>query len=143
MRPPSLRQAARILSVETPGPGLHEITREVAGWAHEQGMATGLLTLFCRHTSASLVIQENADPDVRRDLEDWVAELAPESAAYRHQDEGPDDMPAHLRAVLTGVQLSIPLVDGRLALGAWQGVYLFEHRRRPHRREVALHILGD
>jgi secondary thiamine-phosphate synthase enzyme len=138
-----MRQAALILPVQTPGPGLHEITRDVDGWVRGQGMSTGLLTLFCRHTSASLVIQENADPDVRRDLEDWVASIAPESAAYRHQDEGPDDMPAHLRAALTGVQLSIPLVDGRLALGTWQGIYLFEHRRRPHRREVALHLLGD
>ena len=116
---------------------------EAAGWAAGQGMTAGLLTLFCRHTSASLLIQENADPDVRRDLEDWVARLAPENAAYRHQDEGPDDMPAHLRAALTGVQLSIPLVDGRLALGPWQGIYLFEHRARPHRREVVLHLLGD
>jgi secondary thiamine-phosphate synthase enzyme len=138
-----MRQAARVLGVQTPGAGLCEITREVAAWVGEQGMTTGLLSLFCRHTSASLVIQENADPDVRRDLEDWVAGLAPESAAYRHQDEGPDDMPAHLRAALTGVQLSVPLIDGRLALGTWQGIYLFEHRRRPHRREVALHVLGD
>ncbi|WP_293681582.1 secondary thiamine-phosphate synthase enzyme YjbQ [uncultured Phenylobacterium sp.] len=138
-----MRQAARILSVETPGPGLHEITRDVARWAHGQGVTTGLLTLFCRHTSASLLIQENADPDVARDLEDWVAKVAPESPAYRHQDEGPDDMPAHLRTALTGVQLSIPLIDGRLALGTWQGVYLFEHRARPHRREVALHLSGD
>jgi len=138
-----MRQAARTFSFQTPGQGLFEITREVAGWAHGQGMTTGLLTLFCRHTSASLVIQENADPDVRRDLEEWVAHVAPESAAYRHQDEGPDDMPAHLRAVLTGVQLSIPLIDARLALGTWQGIYLFEHRRRPHAREVALHLLGD
>ncbi|MEW5686281.1 MAG: secondary thiamine-phosphate synthase enzyme YjbQ [Pseudomonadota bacterium] len=138
-----MRQAARVLEVRTPGQGLHEITREVAGWAHAQDMDTGLLTLFCRHTSASLVIQENADPDVRRDLEDWVARVAPESAAYRHQDEGPDDMPAHLRTALTGVQLSIPLIGGRLALGTWQGIYLFEHRARPHRREVALHLLGD
>jgi secondary thiamine-phosphate synthase enzyme len=138
-----MRQAAETLSFQTPGAGLHEITREVAGWAHGQGMATGLLTLFCRHTSASLVIQENADPDVRRDLEDWVAEVAPENDAYRHQDEGPDDMPAHLRSVLTGVQLSVPLIGGRLALGTWQGIYLFEHRRRPHRREVALHLLGE
>jgi secondary thiamine-phosphate synthase enzyme len=138
-----MRQAARVLSVQTPGPGLHEITREVAAWVGEQRMTTGLLTLFCRHTSASLVIQENADPDVRRDLEDWVAKVAPESAGYRHQDEGPDDMPAHLRAALTGVQLSIPLIDGRLMLGTWQGIYLFEHRRRPHRREVALHVSGD
>lgn len=138
-----MRQAARLIAIQTPGPGLHEITHEVSAWAHGQGMTTGLLTLFCRHTSASLTIQENADLDVRRDLEDWVAQVAPESAAWRHQDEGPDDMPAHLRSVLTGVQLSIPLVDGRLALGTWQGIYLFEHRRRPHRREVALHLLGD
>ena len=138
-----MRQAAQTLAFQTPGPGLHEITRDVAGWTNGQGMTTGLLTLFCRHTSASLTIQENADPDVRRDLEDWVAQVAPESAAYRHQDEGPDDMPAHLRSVLTGVQLSIPLIDGRLALGTWQGIYLFEHRRRPHRREVALHLLGE
>ena len=138
-----MRQAARTLSFQTPGQGLHEITRDVAVWAHAQGLTTGLLTLFCRHTSASLVIQENADPDVRRDLEDWVAQVAPESAAYRHQDEGPDDMPAHLRSALTGVQLTIPLIDGRLALGTWQGIYLFEHRRRPHAREVALHLLGD
>jgi secondary thiamine-phosphate synthase enzyme len=138
-----MRQAAQTRSFHTPGPGLHEITREVVGWTAGQGMTTGLLTLFCRHTSASLTIQENADPDVRRDLEDWVAAVAPESAAYRHQDEGPDDMPAHLRSVLTGVQLSVPLIGGRLALGTWQGVYLFEHRRRPHRREVVLHLLGD
>ena len=137
-----MRQAAQMLAFQTPGPGLLEITRDVAGWASGQGMATGLLTLFCRHTSASLVIQENADPDVRRDLEDWVASIAPESASYRHQDEGTDDMPAHLRSVLTGVQLSIPLIGGRPALGTWLGIYLFEHRRRPHRREVALHLLG-
>lgn len=138
-----MRQAAHVLAVQTRGQGLVEITREAVAWTQAQGMTTGLLTLFCRHTSASLTIQENADPDVRRDLEDWVAAVAPESAAYRHQDEGPDDMPAHLRAVLTGVQLSIPLIGGRLALGTWQGIYLFEHRRRPHRREVALHLLGD
>jgi len=138
-----MRQATHSLTVRTPGQGLHEITREVAAWVGAQAMHTGLLTLFCRHTSASLVIQENADPDVRRDLEDYLAALAPESAAYRHQDEGPDDMPAHLRAALTAVSLSIPLVDGRLALGTWQGVYLFEHRRAPHRREVALHLIGD
>ena len=138
-----MRQAAHVLAVATTRQGLVEITREVAAWTAAQGMTTGLLTVFCRHTSASLLIQENADPDVRHDLEDYLAALAPESAAYRHQDEGPDDMPAHLRAALTGVQLSIPLIDGRLALGTWQGVYLFEHRSRPHRREVALHLLGD
>lgn len=138
-----MRQAAHTLVVATPGQGLVEITREVARWTTGQGMQMGLLTVFCRHTSASLVIQENADPDVRRDLEDYIAALAPESPAYRHQDEGPDDMPAHLRAALTGVQLSIPLTSGRLALGTWQGIYLFEHRTRPHRREVTLHLLGD
>ena len=138
-----MRQAAQVLSVQTPGQGMAEITAEVARWVAGQGMTTGLLTLFCRHTSASLVIQENADPDVRRDLEDWVAQVAPESPAYRHQDEGPDDMPAHLRAALTQVQLTIPLVDGRLALGTWQGVWLFEHRARPHRREAVLHLMGE
>jgi len=137
-----MRQAAATLVVPTQGRGLVEITREVRAWTAEQGLKTGLLTLFCRHTSASLLIQENADPDVARDLEDYFARLAPESGAYRHQDEGPDDMPAHLRAALTAAQLSIPLIDGALALGTWQGVWLFEHRARPHRREVALHLLG-
>lgn len=138
-----MRQAAHTLVLQTRGRRLHEFTREAAAWAAGQGMRTGLLTLFCRHTSASLLIQENADPDVARDLEDYFAALAPESATYRHQDEGPDDMPAHLRAALTGVQLSVPLLDGRLALGTWQGLYLFEHRARPHRREVVLHLLGE
>ena len=138
-----MRQAARTLTVQTRGAGLLEITREVAAWVAGQGMATGLATLFCRHTSASLLIQENADPDVARDLEDYFAALAPESGAYRHQDEGPDDMPAHLRASLTQTQLTVPLLDGRLALGTWQGIWLFEHRARPHRREVVLHLLGE
>ena len=117
-----MRQAVHTLAVRTSGPGLVEITRELAGWVAAQQMTTGLLTLFCRHTSASLLIQENADPDVARDLEDYFARIAPESDAYRHQDEGPDDMPAHLRAALTQTQLTIPLVGGRLALGTWQGV---------------------
>lgn len=138
-----MRQAAQTLGVPTRGQGLHEITREVAGWAAEQRMETGLLTVFCRHTSASLLIQENADPDVQRDVEDHLARLAPESDAYRHRDEGSDDMPAHLRAALTPTQLSIPLVGGRLALGTWQGIYLFEHRGRPHPREVVLHLIGE
>jgi secondary thiamine-phosphate synthase enzyme len=138
-----MRQAARTLIVQTRGAGLSEITAEVAAFVAGEAMTTGLLTLFCRHTSASLLIQENADPDVARDIEAYFARLAPESAAYRHQDEGPDDMPAHLRAALTQAQLSIPVVDGRLALGTWQGVWLFEHRARPHRREVVLHLMGD
>ena len=139
-----MRQATHILQVETPGRGLVEITRPVAAWARAQGVGEGLLTLFCRHTSASLLIQENAAPEVRADLEAYFERVAPEAPGrYRHDDEGPDDMPAHLRAALTGVQVSIPLVGGRLMLGTWQGVYLFEHRWRPHRREVALHLLGE
>jgi secondary thiamine-phosphate synthase enzyme len=140
----AMRQAAETLRIRTPGRGLVEITREVTGWAGRQAMTTGLLTLFCRHTSASLVIQENAAPAVRTDLEAFFSQIAPEAPGrYAHDDEGPDDMPAHIRAALTGVQLSIPLIGGRLALGTWQGVYLFEHRRAPHTREVALHLLGD
>jgi secondary thiamine-phosphate synthase enzyme len=106
-------------------------------------MKEGLLTVFCRHTSASLLIQENAAPAARADLEAYFARIAPESGVYRHDEEGPDDMPAHLRAALTQTQLSIPLTGGRLALGTWQGIYLFEHRRRPHRRSLALHLIGQ
>jgi len=106
-------------------------------------MQTGLLTLFCRHTSASLLIQENADPAVLRDLERFLERLAPEGGAYEHDSEGPEDMPSHLRAALTQTQLSIPVIGGALALGTWQGVYLFEHRRRPHRREIAMHLIGE
>src|SRR4051812_19515474 len=119
-----MRQATHTLNVATAGPGLVEITRDVTGWVAAQRLDAGLLTLFCRHTSASLLLQENADPDVRRALEDFFVKLAPPSGEYRHQDEGPDDMPAHLRSALTQTQLSIPLVGGRLALGTWQGVYL-------------------
>ena len=137
-----MRQATHVLSFDTHGQGLVEITREVTRWVSEQALEQGLLTLFCRHTSASLLIQENAAPEVRTDLENWIARLAPEDAGYAHDDEGPDDMPAHLRATLTGVQLSIPLIAGHLALGTWQGIYLFEHRRRPHRRQIALHLIG-
>ena len=139
-----MRQAVHILSLSTRGRGLIEITLEVDAWTRAQGMQTGLLTLFCRHTSASLLIQENAAPEVRDDLEAFFERLAPEDPSlYAHDDEGPDDMPAHLRAALTNTQLSIPLIGGRLALGTWQGLYLFEHRRRPHHREVALHLMGD
>lgn len=139
-----MRQATAILHFDTTRQGLVEITRPVAAWTAAQVMTEGLLTLFCRHTSASLIIQENAAPEVRTDIEAWVARLAPEDpSAYDHRDEGPDDMPAHLRTILTQVQLAIPLIDGRLGLGTWQGVYLFEHRRRPHRRSVALHLIGE
>ena len=139
-----MRQAVGILRFQTRRQGLLDITREVAAWIAEQGLAEGLLTAFCRHTSASLIIQENAAREVRSDLEAYFAEIAPEEVSrYEHDDEGPDDMPAHIRTALTGVQLSIPLVGGRLALGTWQAIYLFEHRRRPHAREVALHLIGQ
>ncbi len=138
-----MKQAIQHIGVATRGRGLIDFTRQVRAFVEQQPIRTGLLTLFCRHTSASLLIQENADPDVARDVEDYFARLAPQSDAYRHQDEGPDDMPAHLRAALTQVQLTIPLVGGRLALGTWQGVWLFEHRARPHRREVVLHLMGE
>ena len=138
-----MRQATATLDFTAPGRGLHEITREISAWTEAQGLSEGLLTLFCRHTSASLLIQENAAPAARRDLEAWIARLAPEDPGYEHDDEGPDDMPAHLRTAITATQLSIPLIDGHLALGTWQGVYLFEHRRRPHRRTIALHLIGE
>ena len=137
-----MRQASGILRFDT-RPGLIEVTREVSAWVAEQGMTAGLLTVFCRHTSASLLINENAAPAVRRDMEAYFARLAPESRDYEHDDEGPDDMPAHLRAALTGASLSVPVAGGRMVLGTWQGVYLFEHRRRPHRRELALHLIGE
>ena len=139
-----MRQALHHLTIPTEGRGLVEITRETARWLGEQGIDTGLLTLFCRHTSASLVIQENADPDVRADMEAFFERIAPEAPGrYLHRDEGPDDMPAHLRAALTQVQLSIPVASGRMTLGTWQGIYLFEHRSRPHRRDVVLHLIGE
>ena len=137
-----MRQASTILTINTTRQGLVDVTDEIARWTRDQRMSEGLLTVFCRHTSASLLIQENAAPEVRTDLEAYFARIAPESREYLHDDEGPDDMPAHLRTALTQVQLSSPLIDGRLALGTWQGIYLFEHRRRPHRRTLALHLIG-
>lgn len=139
-----MKQAVGSLRFDTTRPGLTEITSQIAKWVGSQSCKTGLLTVFCRHTSASLLIQENAAPEVRTDLERFFETLAPEDPSrYAHDDEGPDDMPAHLRTALTHVQLSIPVIEGRLALGTWQGVYLFEHRRRPHTREIALHLLYD
>jgi secondary thiamine-phosphate synthase enzyme len=139
-----MRNVASTLRVRTSGSGLLEITSEVRAWLERQTVTTGLLTLFCRHTSASLLIQENAARAVRRDLEKYFAALAPEDPSrYEHNDEGADDMPAHLRTALTGVQLSIPVVEGTLSLGTWQGIYLFEHRRSPHQREVVLHLIGE
>ena len=138
-----MRQATTMLTIATDRQGMIEVTDAVARWVADQDMRDGLLTIFCRHTSASLLIQENAAPAARRDLEQYFARIAPESADYEHDDEGPDDMPAHLRAALTATQVAIPLIDGALALGTWQGIYLFEHRRRPHRRTVALHLIGE
>lgn len=138
-----MQQFLHTLQVSTRGKGLVEITAEILRWVEAQRIGTGLLTVFCRHTSASLLIQENADPDVRADLEAYFERIAPEGDGYIHDAEGPDDMPAHLRTALTQVQLSIPVASGRPVLGTWQGIYLFEHRRRPHRREVVLHLLGE
>lgn len=138
-----MRQHAGELVIDTPGAGLHDFTGRVAAFVRESGIRNGLLTLFLRHTSASLVVQENADPDVLADLQDFFRRIAPEGARYRHDAEGPDDMPAHIRAALTQTQLSIPVRDGRMTLGAWQGIYLFEHRARPHHRSVAAHIIGE
>ena len=138
-----MRQATTMLTVSTDRQGLIEITDRIVRWVADQDMREGLLTLFCRHTSASLLIQENAAPAARRDLERYFARIAPESAAYEHDDEGPDDMPAHLRSALTNTQMTIPLTDGALALGTWQGIYLFEHRKTPHRRTLALHLIGE
>lgn len=138
-----MRQAAGILAVETQGQGFTDVTREIARWVAEEGMEQGLLTLFIRHTSASLLIQENADPDVLTDLRDALDRLAPRDGGWRHDAEGPDDMPAHIRAALTQTHLAIPLIGGRLALGTWQGIYVVEQRDRPHRRELALHLLGE
>lgn len=139
-----IRQESSLLKVAAPRPGLHEITSEIAAWVGRTGISAGLLTLFCRHSSASLLIQENAAPAARRDLEAYFARIAPESAtAYTHNDEGPDDMPAHLRTVLTQTSLSIPVQGGRMLLGTWQGIYLFEHRRQPHERSIALHLIGE
>jgi secondary thiamine-phosphate synthase enzyme len=137
-----MEQAVGTITIETRGRGFTDITRRLADFVREHVRETGLLTLFCRHTSASLVIQENADSDVLRDLETFFAKLVPEGTNYRHSDEGPDDMPAHIRAALTQTSLCIPVMNGRLALGTWQAVYLYEHRARPHRRELVLHLIG-
>jgi len=139
-----MRMVQHRFEMATPGQGLHEITRDVVRWVAETGIDTGLLTLYLPHTSASLLIQENAAPEVRIDLADFLAALAPEDVRrYRHNDEGPDDMPAHIRAALLPTHLAIPVERGRLALGTWQGIYLIEHRRAPHRRTIVLHLQGE
>lgn len=139
-----LHQAIVTLSLCAPAQGLHDITAEVEDHVGRSAIRDGLLTLFCRHSSASLLIQENAAPAARRDLEAYFAQIAPEDvSAYTHNDEGPDDMPAHLRAALTQTQLAIPVEHGRMLLGTWQGIYLFEHRRDPRPRQIVLHLAGE
>jgi secondary thiamine-phosphate synthase enzyme len=138
-----LRQFISSQPIRASRQGLHEITGEVHSWVAETGINQGLLTLFCRHTSASLLIQENAAPAARRDLEAYFGRIAPEDAAYEHNDEGADDMPAHLRTALTQTQLSIPIQSRELLLGTWQGIFLFEHRRDPPERMIALHLIGE
>ncbi len=139
-----LRQATSALAIDTLGRGLFEVTRPVMAWVGELGAQSGLATLFIRHTSASLLIQENAAPEVRADLDRFFARLVADGdPIFRHRDEGFDDMPAHVRSALTSVQLAIPVVDGSLALGTWQGIYVWEHRLKPHRREIALHFIGE
>ncbi len=139
-----MKQAQGTLDFNTVGQGLTEITNHIARWVAEQGMDSGMLSVYCRHTSASLLIQENADPDVMRDLESFFKRLVAEDPKlYRHTSEGADDMPAHIRSALTQTTLTIPVARGRMALGTWQGIYLFEHRRRPHKRNLVLHLMGD
>lgn len=136
------RHASARLTIATAGQGFTDFTDAVAAFVRDSGLRDGLVTVFCRHTSASLTIQENADPDVQTDLMTALDGLAPRNAGYVHGAEGPDDMPAHIRTLVTDSALSIPLVDGRLALGTWQGIYLIEHRDRPHRREIVLNVIG-
>jgi secondary thiamine-phosphate synthase enzyme len=139
-----LRQSHTVLEIDTAGRGLTEVTRQVARWVEGTGIATGLLTLFIRHTSASLLVQENADPAVQRDLERFLERLVPDGdRLFEHRSEGPDDMPAHVRSALTQTQLSVPIVEGRLVLGTWQGLYVYEHRRHRHGRQVVLHVVGE
>src|SRR5579883_397528 len=139
-----MKQFTRELSIQTNGKGLYPITREVVAWVQSCGLMNGLLTLFIQHTSASLLVQENADPDVQVDLKTFFNRLVPEDRnLYVHTIEGPDDMPAHIRAALTQTHLGVPLLAGRLALGTWQGLYVFEHRASPHKRSIAMHLLGE
>ena len=139
-----MRQMTGMIRKRTGGPGLSDITAEAAQFVADAGFETGLLTLFIRHTSASLLIQENADPDVLADLQSFFERVAPwAEGAYRHRTEGPDDMPAHIRSALTQTSLSVPVESGRMILGTWQAIYLFEHRARPHDRDVTLHLVGE
>lgn len=140
-----MRQAQHRMEVPTPGRGLVEVTADVTRWLATQTITAGLRTIWCPHTSASLVVQENASPDVQKDLETFLSRLVPDGdeGRYRHNEEGPDDMPAHIRAALTQTQLSILIAGGRLVLGIWQGIYIYEHRLRPHRRQLVFHVIGE
>lgn len=139
-----MQQAVETVTIATRGPGLYEFTAEVRQFLATSGVATGLLTVFVRHTSCSLLVQENADADVQTDLDGFFQRLVPEGMTWLvHTTEGPDDMPAHIKAALTQTSIGIPVVEGQLFLGTWQGIYLFEHRRRPHRRQVVLHLIGE
>jgi len=138
-----MQQTNHTLHTDTNGPGLYEISSRVVNWCQKQAIQNGLLTLFIRHTSASLTIQENADPDVCHDLQDFFNQIAPQQGSYRHSAEGPDDMPAHIKTALTQTQLTIPLTHGQLALGTWQGIYVFEHRQHAQRRQVVMHLIGE
>ena len=138
-----MKQAFETIHVNTRGPGLYDITSDLVNWCTQQDVQNGLLSIFIRHTSASLTIQENADPDVCHDLEDFFNRIAPRKGPYRHDAEGPDDMPAHIKTALTQTQLSIPFNQGQLVLGTWQGIYVFEHRDRAHQRQVVAHLMGE
>ncbi len=139
-----MKQAQHTLTLQTDGQGLTEFTDQVVRWVAEQGIGTGMLTVYIRHTSASLIIQENADDLVMRDMEAFFGKLAPEGPGlYAHEAEGPDDMPAHIKSALTQTSLNIPVSDGRMALGTWQGIFMFEHRTSPKRRDVVLHLSGE
>jgi secondary thiamine-phosphate synthase enzyme len=140
--PHVLQQAHHLIAVETKGPGFTDVTARATGWLDTIAAGDGLLTLFIRHTSASLTIQENADPDVLRDLLAALERAAPRSARYRHSTEGPDDMPAHIKSMLTAATLAVPVVSGKAVLGTWQAIYLIEHRDRARRREIMLHYVG-
>jgi secondary thiamine-phosphate synthase enzyme len=138
-----MQQALHTIHIETHGQALYDVSRPIRSWVRDQGIATGLLTVWCRHTSASLIVQENADPDVQADLLDFFRRTVPETARYRHTTEGPDDMPAHIKAALTQTSLAVPVQDGAPVLGTWQAIYLFEHRTEPQRRSIVLHLLGE
>jgi secondary thiamine-phosphate synthase enzyme len=138
-----MKQSVHTLHIATAGQALYDITRPIRAWIGQQGIGTGLLTVWCRHTSASLIVQENADPDVQADLLDFFRRTVPEGDQYRHDTEGPDDMPAHIKAALTQTSLSVPVQNGAPTLGTWQAIYLFEHRTEPQNRAIVLHLLGE